>query len=457
MASEGWIIYSDSSGREDQKKLSPHTVCDLDNTSLSEISMFLTECSAVTFFSSKGSNSFSELLSFAESLEKAREQGFTDPEWFVVNIFGSKFGKGSRELLVGHSVDPKCNPVHRHCVQYLADTGLLAVASHSYGEALFVASVSYFDEKQESLNKIIFQSCRPYHMFLIVLAPSTVTASGEFEYPESGERSVIYISLRNPRIADNLRVMKGATIAVVLGTLDPVFNHRNPSNGPSLNAQISMKSKEYTGLETTNRRTQTRGQLYPHVACPDCRRPIELQKVIEEPRYEASSSSDTIIVTVVCDEEEAISALEAGLCAVSRYSQRVLYVTSSSLLNDDLQSAYTSHGLVKALTRWPKKRGMKEYSVPDGYVSPALLPKGTDINQKDSMYTIIQALGRPELWGKTIWLVEPSGENGIEVTPTKSMYGQMILELREWSHPCHRARSSAVCFIREWINTYSKC
>ena len=455
MASEEVIICSDSSEQQDQLKLSRHTVRDLEHFSSSEISAFLTDSSVVTFFSSKGSNSFSELLPFGESLEKAREQGFTDPEWFVVNIFGSKFGKGSKELLVGHSVDPKCNPVHRHSVQYLADIGLLGAASYSHGEALLVSSVSYFDEKQESLNKIIFQSSRPYHMFLIVLAPSTVIAYGENRYPKSGESSVIFIPLRNPRIADNLRVLKGATVAVVFGTLDPVSNHRNPSNGFTLNAQISMKSKEYIGLETTNRRTQTRGHLYSQVACPDCRRPIEIQKVIEKPRNEAGSSSDTIIVTVVCDEEEAILAQEAGLCAVSRYSQRVLYVTSTSLLNDDLQSAYTSHGLVKGLSRWPKKRGMKEYSVPDGYVSPALLPKGTDINQKDSMYTIIQALGRPELWGKTIWLVEPSGEHGIEVSPTKSMYCQMILELREWSHPCHRARSSAICFIREWINAYS--
>ena len=406
----------------------------------------------VVTFSSDVPESFFRLLKFHTSLENARCPEFSEPVWFVQNLFGARFGKGSKELLAGHSVDPKCNPIHQHSVQYLADMGLLMALSRAKSMQSFVSSVSYFDDTQESLNNSIFQFGRPCYICLIALTSRTRIALSENEYPAAERGSVIILPVLDSCTTNRLRVVHGATIAVVFGSLDPVCNTKSFVN--AINAQMSLFSVEYSDSESFNRKTGNRSLFLPQIACPDCRRPIQIRKTSATEKPGDVENQDSAIVTVICDEEEAACALETGLCAINRYTQRLLYASDSSFISSELRAIYTNCETVEPLLRWSKKRGIKDYSVPQGFVSPALIPKGRGLSSKDTMYTIVQVIGRPEIWGKKIWLVDPSGENGIELVPTKSMYRQMISELREWSHPCHKARSSAVCFIREWIRAY---
>jgi hypothetical protein len=389
-------------------------------------------------------------LRFRDLIVDSRAPDFSDPAWFVANWYGARLGKGSRELLSGVGVDPKCNPVHRYAVQYLADTGLLQVLSDLDESDSFALSVSFFDEKQESMNKTILLGGRAHQICLIVLS-STVISMNEDQFPEIKEGSVICFPVTADERFDNFRISKGETIAVVVGSLDAP---RSCFPRPSVNAQIVLKSMEYEGFETANRRAQSEGEYSSLIACPDCRRPIQAQIFSSERNITPVADQNPVIITVICDEEEGALAVETGTFAMTRYNERILLATNESFITDELRAVYTRCGTVKPLSRWSKKRGLKDYAVPTGYVCPALIPKGTELTLKDTMYTIIQALGVEELWGRSAWLVEPSGQNGVEVIPSKSMYSQITAELREWSHPCHRPRHSAIELVRDWVNAY---
>jgi hypothetical protein len=158
------------------------------------------------------------------------------------------------------------------------------------------------------------------------------------------------------------------------------------------------------------------------------------------------------LVTVVSDELVAQEAIDMGQRVSGRFANHVIVVTDPSLISADMKRIWPVQYLTKTLTKWTKRRGLQDYNVPEDFVSPILFPKGDTI--KDTMYCMVRAFGVEQLWGHNVWLVEPNGENGVEVTPSKSMYDQMVAELRDWTHPCHKSRNSAIGFVHEWLRAY---
>jgi hypothetical protein len=71
------------------------------------------------------------------------------------------------------------------------------------------------------------------------------------------------------------------------------------------------------------------------------------------------------------------------------------------------------------------------------------------------MYTLLQAINLPELENKWLKIVDGGTLEAVVVKGSAKTYKQMMCELRDWNHPCHKPRHSAVSFIKEWTKAYS--
>ena len=418
------------------------------------------------FRSPPDSPMISRLFSFRQALGETRSAD-CDPKWFVTNIYGARFGGGSKELLNGVAVDPKMNPVHRYAIQYLSDIGLLKqLASMPAGpirdgHSLLVTAVSILDESQPVVNKSIFAHSRSHRLALIAVDDCTIVTSNGVDYPNLRAGEVLVIPTESRHIIASLRVRRGFTIAVVLGYPEAISAKKgkaptgtNACGFSTTNAKITMDSINFEGSTTVNRRAKTAGMFLPKVSCPDCRRPLEIMRREMEAEGGTASVPD-VLVTVVCDVKEAKAAVATGTRLDNQYPSRVIFLTDPMLADDDLKSSWPVQLTVSVLRKHAQPRGLQDYEVPPGFVSPVLFPRLMNPPVKDTAYTIIQALGCDELWGKCIRLVDPNGRMGVSVVPNSTMYSRMMTELRDWNHPCHHGRYSGISLIQEWLDAYN--
>lgn len=380
---------------------------------------------------------FSKLLDFRTRLEARRGSINNDPATFVINEFGSRNGKGSRDLLLGGPVDTRSNPLHRFVIQYLDDLRMLA--DYSKTEEI-VISVSYGSCLQEKLNRSIFAHARCKRLFVIALEEGTnFHIDGEF-YPVMNIGDVAVIPLIPMR---QLHLVSGSAIYVVFG----VQKCRKNYNQVSMPGAVKLESLHYEGICTVNRKSST-GTNLPAIACPDCRRPTELVHAQSPKR---SNSDPSVLVTVVCDEAECKTAIEIGL--QTKIERKLILVTDAALITPSLLAVWPEQELVTAIRKYPNKRTLTDYYVPAGFVSPVLFQKSS--SEKDTLYTLMRAIGCASISETQILLTDPTGTESVCVTPNKETFDLMMTELRDWNHPCHRQRRSPIRFIREWIEVYA--
>jgi hypothetical protein len=401
------------------------------------------------------STSLEKLLKFAARLEESRSLS-SDPAWFVVNEFGSRSGAGSKDLLLGVPVDPKCNPAHKHAVQYLADTGLLIGLSSppfeddsKQRQSLMVTSVSFMDTSIAQLNKGVTSFSKVRRLALISLQESTSVSIAGVEQLLARVGDVVTFGMHEMM---SLNFVAGSGILVAFGSLIAHVAARNRLTHSGVRGAVELQSIEFSSIKTTNRVGRTAGVFQSLIPCPDCRRAIEIRRYIER-ETDAVSATETL-VTVICDENELVAAIETGNNIKARYADRVALVTDEKFITEDLKEIWPVQHVVSPLNKWTKKRGLHDYCVPEGFVTPVLFPKTLEHVIKDTMYTTIRAVGVEQLWGKRVWLIDPDAHHGVELIPSKAMYTQMLAELRDWNHPGHQARESAVTFITEWTQIY---
>jgi len=404
------------------------------------------------------SSMIDNLIDFHERLRDLSPNS-TDPNWFVFNFFGARFGMGSKALLSGVPVDPRCNPVHRYSMQYIADMGLLGICSSYATQSLIAVAVSYLCERQDGFNKSALAYAKCQRLVIISITNDTVLRIGELAYPVLYIGEICVVSLQSRKIIGGLRLESGAAVAVVFGTPEPYSNTKGraapgcyASGFASVNAKIELESAKIEGVITGNRKTSTKGLFQSKLACPDCRRPLEIRKSEPSQEYDLPNFSNAVFVTVVCDESETENAVK--IASGSQYSDRIVFVTDTGLVSDKLRGAFEVRGPIASLQKHRVKRGIHDYCVEEGFVTPIIFPKTADPPIKDTMYTMIQALGDEVLWGRRVRISEPDGSAYADVIPSERMYKELKMELKDWNHPCHRARRSATGLIREWWEVY---
>ena len=402
--------------------------------------------------------SLSELAEFRERVRKV-DVTADDPRWFVRNDFGCRFGGGSKEMLDGIPVDPKANHLHRYALQYLADQGILRILSRPIStdtgarlREVIATAVGYFSVEQGSFNKALCSLARVERFAIISMEPGTQVSVGQNVLPELGVGTTLEVNWMG---SDSLpSVLSGRGIVVVFGWPSAYNTSKNRLSGSSINANVKLSSRDLNTGVTLNRKCRNKSAFEKLLACPDCRRPVEILKQVDsECAPSEKEAAIEHLVTVVCDELEAREAIDMGQRVSARFPNRVIAVTDPNLISEEMRRIWPVQYVTKTLGKWTKRRGLQDYSVPEDFVSPILFPKGDTI--KDTMYSMVRALGLQPLWGHKVWLIEPSGENGVEVTPSKGMYDQMLAELRDWTHPCHKSRNSAIGFVHEWIRAYA--
>lgn len=388
----------------------------------------------------------SKLLHFRTLLELRRGASDQDPETFVTDDLASRNGKGSRDLLLGVPVDTRSNPVHRHAVQYISDFGLIPSVSQSKGLPEIVTSVSYGCAEQDKLSNSMFwfSDCKR----LIVIALEEGTAFNE-QYPMSvGDISIVSVD----KMRTQFRLFFGSAIYIVMGypTTYSRGIGRSVTGAKYMTSAMTLSSIAYPGINTVNRKSD--GKSLTHVSCPDCRRPLEVVKAV--PRPESPKLTPQVLVTVVCDEEDCLSAIKTGRAHEGEFDKRIVLATDPALLRAELLEVWDEYILVPVVMKHSQKRGLADYSVPEGFVSPVLFPNSIESTSKPTMYTILQALQCKELLDTPVLLVDPNGNSSVCIKPDKKTYELMMQELRDWNHPCHKARGSALAFVKEWIEIY---
>lgn len=378
---------------------------------------------------------------FAEAIE-ARKSAEVDPKWHVFTYLTARFSGGARELLQGVPVDPKSNPCHRHATQYLADLGLLTKWRGS-----LVTAVGYFSTEQGAVNKSMTASTTIDRFVFISLHDYTRFEDKRANLVPLKRGDVLVVT--QPEELPTCET--GFGVLVVMGYPD----YRGRGAVEPLKATVILTSRDMNIRATTNRPVPEKPNTYQgQIACPDCRRPIrmEISDTIEG-AIEPAGEPD-LLVTVVTDKEEADQAIQMGLRVGRRFPNRFIVTTDTELITDDVKAVWPATASATPLLRWMKRRGMHDYAVPEGFVSPILFPKGESV--KDSFYSLVQAIGITELAGKRIWLVDPEGDHGVDVIPSRPMHRQMVAELRDWTHPCHKWRESPIAFILEWTKAYNE-
>jgi hypothetical protein len=376
---------------------------------------------------------------------------------FVVNYAGARYGGSMLELVAGVPVDPKVNPVQRHSTQYLADQNLMDAlcsppsdSNKSQQRDSIVTAVGFMGLSDGSMNRGMVSQARVDRLAFISLDDQFQLQVGTNLSPPASRGQVI--SFEWSSNMDLPVVLNGVGIVVAFGWPYVLTHAKYKPAHRGMNATVSLTSQSWKGLTTTNRRSRHKGIMQTQAACPDCRRPVEIQKVDPTGMPPEYTGDIEMLVTVVCDNEDVGKAIETGNRVASRFPNRVVMATSEALLTDQLRSVWTTQHLINPLTKWTKKRGLQEYSVPAGFVTPILFPRNDSI--KETMYCLVQALGVESLFGHRIWLMDPAGENGLELVPSKEAHEQILGELRDWNHPCHKSRDSAVTLIHEWISAY---
>jgi hypothetical protein len=394
------------------------------------------------------------LHDFCLSLERQRGSG-SDPRWEIHSFLNSRPGgdaskSSSLKLLDGSPVDPRSNTAHRLATQYLADIQLLKYLSRDE-EMVVVTAVGYFCSQQERMHMDMIASTSVHYLVFIALDSPTMIQVGSSVPAELGAGDVLVLPWS--RNLPTPTCIQGKGVSVVLGVPLMPPSCRRRYKYTETNARIQVSSALSGSRPTSSRIGKDQPSFQTLVACSDCRRPLRVgiwQQ--QEENIPNNSEGHVTLVTVACDEEEIAWAVETGRRVSSSFDGMLLLVTSEALLTDDVRSVWPNCEVVTPLTRWKQRRGMKDYNVPDGFISPLLFPKSGEI--KDSCYTLVQAIGIQSLWNRHIWLMDPKGEHGVEVTPNKIMYRQMVAELRDWNHPCHKWRESPIAFIQEWTNAY---
>jgi len=130
--------------------------------------------------------------------------------------------------------------------------------------------------------------------------------------------------------------------------------------------------------------------------------------------------------------------------------ERLLLYTREEYLTEEIKVKWETRISVGVFYRHGIKRGNFDKTVPPGYVSPTLFSK----DQERTMYTLVQALNVEELNDEWIRLLDLSVSDSLVIKGSSKMYRQMICELRDWNHPCHKPQKSALAFLREWLRAY---
>jgi hypothetical protein len=389
------------------------------------------------------------LHEFAAKLDERKDATDPDPVYFVTNIFGARTGKGSPDLLSGYPVDPKSNPVYRYSIQYLEDQGLLDQFSNSPTDKdglydAIVTSVSLFSSDQESFNRSCLSYARAVRLALISLESSATLTYEGGKVCTAIPGSVTVIPA-HPTIISSLRCASGKFICVVFGQA------RTKSYTPPISAKVDLCSVGYPTTRTSSRR-QDFGYS-SRVSCPDCRRSVTVGPH-KESHMAPLADEDPVLVMFACDEEDLLFVEEFGKAVHGDYTEQALFVNSKLAIPDEIRTLWPTIVASQELTKWSQKRGMHDYVVPDRYVSPSLFTRSTGRLMKESGYSLVSVLGHPKLVDRLLYLVPCDGGDGILLRSSAALMQRMKIELQDWSHPCHRIRSSVSEFIREWIAVY---
>ena len=399
--------------------------------------------------------SFDELSSFPRALE-SQKGSETDPLFLVHSFFscrprGTNRKAGSQRLLEGSPVDPRSNVAHRLAVQYLSDFGVLSALTCYDGKVL-VTAVGYISARQEALCVDMLVSTAVRSLVFIVMESGSRVALQNSTTPELNSGDLLVIPWR--RDMGLPKFVNGSGVSVVVGVPLLPSKSRNRVCLTKTDARFEMTSLSFDCRSTFNRSIGDDSVLFEsQIACPDCRRPLRIEKC-ESHEEKSLEGGETVFVTIACDDDEIRSVLDIGGRIKDMYLHRALVVTSLDLLTDEVKAVWPEYYFVSMLHRWRGKKELNDNAVPEGFIAPYVFPKTQPY--KDTLYTTVQVLGIEALWGRKIWLMDPQEEDAVELVPTKTLYRQMMAELRDFYHPCHKERNSPFDFIHEWIDAYVK-
>ena len=402
----------------------------------------------------RASKCLDNLVNFSlEVAKSAQHEDFTTSDHF-----GSRDGVGLMDIVTGAAMDPRCNPHHGNAIQYLDDQNVLdllasgeAATVTSFATSVFFLSDSTSTKISESVLK--FGVVHRIALFAVSDVASFVIGKETYPILRKGE---IVAMLRTVDFT-SFKVASGSLIGVCFGipgtirARSTVGTIKQPSK--SINARVVLRSTFYNEVPTTvNRPATTEGLFQSQIACPDCRRSLNILEDCFEKIPKPAPDEDVHLVVVVWNPEMANKLKDVD---VSRYpkTNRWLLYTDESLLEgkEYLKARWANTVQVRRMGRYNTKRGNLDSCVPSGFVSPTLFSRDSDA----FMYTLIQGLSLVELEGKMLSLLDINTGEHISIRSRSNLYTQLVYEIRDWNHPCHRPRRSAIGILKEWSRSYS--
>ena len=372
-------------------------------------------------------------------------------------LFGSRDGGGLIDIVCGGALDPRCNQNHGNAIQYLDDQHVLDVLASRESPDIksFVTSVFLLSESTSTkLNAAVCGFGTIDRIAFITVSDAGSIAVGNDTYPLLRKGEIVAIS--SGVDLSLFKVSTGSFVGVCFGTPGVVRSRAatgSVKSGPKpvIDTRVVLRSKYYSDIPTTvNRLIGTDGLYQSQIACPDCRRPLDIvgDDVV---RMESPESADPglNLVVVIWNTAMADSLQDVDISGYT--SDKWLLHTDEKLLAGRDVSKWTHVCQVRGMSRYKIKRGNLDSCVPAGYVSPTLFSRESD----PLMYTMIQALSIPDLEGKLIRIVDMGNGEHITLRASVNLYKQIVYELRDWNHPCHRPRRSALGLFREWARSYS--
>jgi hypothetical protein len=371
-----------------------------------------------------------------------------------LEYFGSREGKGRSDIVSGGAMDPRCNPHHGYTIQYLDDQKVLDIFSKGVDseDGLFVTSVFMISDKTTPRpSAAVLEFGRVHRIALIVMSEVGSVVVGKNTYPILRKGEILSLSI--PIDLSSIKVGSGSFICATFGipgpmrSRNPPVKDENPISG--MDARVILRSSFYSNVPATVNRQKSTQALYENkIACPDCRRSVDIIVDGFKSVTRSVDGDETHLVAVVWNSTMAnkLSDFDTSECGDRTW----LLHTDEGILGDGRCTKWSNVLHVRRLCRYNIKRGNLDSCVPPGYVSPTLFNRETD----PYMYTLIQALSIPELDGKLVRIVDLGSAEQITLRASINLYKQIVHEIRDWNHPCHRPRRGAIALLREWVRAY---
>ena len=408
----------------------------------------------VLFRYPKASKAFEKLVSFTREVINSNDK----EEIGESSLFGARDGGGLIDIVCAGALDPRCNPHHGNAIQFLDDQHLLDLlaSSNSVDQTIFATSVFLLaDVTSTKMSEAVLKFGSVERVALITVSDVGGFIIGKDTHPIMRKGELVVLS--SPTSITSFKVTSGAFVGVCFGTPGTVRARSAMSACKSLNASIDarivLRSNFYNDIPSTvNRPAATSGLYQAQIACPDCRRALNISQDIVEETVRRLTDEELNIVVVVW-HSEMVEKLEEFDTTPYKPQTRWLLYTDEKLLEgkEHIKTKWPNQVQVRRMSRHSIKRGNLDSCVPAGFVSPTLFSRESDI----AMYTLIQGLSLSQLEGRLIRLVDLSSGDHINMRSRINLYRQIIYELRDWNHPCHRPRRSAIGLLKEWTRSYS--